>query len=411
MNVMFVTRRYWPAVGGIESYLRHVAFALAQRHRVVVVAERIDNAPVRRIEQSLRPPPSFRPFDDGEVRVEPLRLSPARRALMAPLAAQVAPGLRRYAHHRSRHAATALYTRAVAPVLTRLASEADLVHMWGGDMIGAAALRAARTLGIPYVTTPFAHEGHWGDDPASARTYRQADRVLALLEADAALYRRLGVDTRRIEVVGVATPGEPPGGGAELRRRRSIHGPLVLFLAARRPYKGFDLLLEAAPRVTARHPGVTFAFVGPGGPVAGPSILDAGEVDDRERADWLEAADVLCLPSESEILPSSFLEAWSLGTPVVASDIPPLAELVAASGGGVAVPRDTAALSDALNELLADHARLAVMGEAGRSYVRRQYGRDVVAGQIERVYWAVGAQAASAGRDEEPRRDLVEASP
>ena len=406
MNVLFVTRRYWPAVGGIESYLRHVATSLAQRHRVLVVAERVDNEPVRRIEQTLRPLPPFEPFDDGDVRVEPLRLSPTRRALMGPLVAQVAPGLRRYAYGRSRHAATALYGRVVAPVLARLAREADVVHMWGGDMIGAAALRAARQLGVPYVATPFAHEGRWGDDPAAARTYRQADRILALLEADAALYRRLGVDPRQIEVVGVATAGEPPGGGAELRRRFSIDGPLVVFLAARRPYKGFDLLLEAAPRVAARHPGVTFAFIGPGHPVEGTSILDAGAVDDRERAAWLEAADVLCLPSESEILPSSFLEAWSLGTPVVSSDIPPLAELVAASGGGVAVPRNAEAVTHALGELLADPARLAAMGERGRAYVRQEHALEVVAGRIERVYETVTAPAVAL----EQRPDLVEAS-
>jgi glycosyltransferase involved in cell wall biosynthesis len=155
-----------------------------------------------------------------------------------------------------------------------------------------------------------------------------------------------------------------------------------MFLGVRRPYKGFDVLLEAAPRV----PGATFAFVGPGPAVSGERVIDAGPVDDAERAAWLDAADLLCLPSQAEVFPVSILEAWSAGTPVLTSDIPSLRELIAASGGGLAVPANAEALAAALNDLLADPGRLARLGQAGHDRWRDTYTPSVVASRHEQLY-------------------------
>src|SRR5204863_4862742 len=133
-------------------------------------------------------------------------------------------------------------------------------------------------------------------------------------------------------------------------------GPIVLFLGIRRPYKGFRLLLDAAPRVAARQPDVTFVFAGPGEriePNGEERVLDVGVVDDDDRAGWLEAADLLCLPSEAEIFPGSFLEAWSVGTPVLAGDIATLRELVRISGGGATVKLDPISIADAILDMLA----------------------------------------------------------
>lgn len=385
MKIAFVAARSWPAVGGMESFLRDLSGELTRRHDVLVLAQGLDSGPRGRLADSLFPPPPFEAFADGDARVEQLRLSPARRAALAPLVMHVVPGFRRYAYGRTRHAATELFARTAAPVIADAARGADVIHMWGGGLLGAAALRAARLLGVPAVMTPFAHEGRWGDDAASGATYRGADTVVALLHDEARTYTELGVDPARIEVVGVCSAGAAAGGGPELRRRLAIDGPLVLFVGVRRPYKGFDLLLAAAPRVEG---DVTFAFVGPGAPVP-PSrdarLLDVGEVDPAGKAAWIEAADLVCLPSESEIFPATFLEAWSLGTPVLASDIPTLHELVERSGGGFTAPREPGALADAITRALADPERLRAAGEAGRAFWR-EHTPSRVAARYEDVY-------------------------
>jgi glycosyltransferase involved in cell wall biosynthesis len=394
MRILHVARRYWPAVGGIESFLRHHATELATEHDVTVLAQRIDDGPHDRLNDSLRPPPSFEPFDDQGVRVEPLRVPVPRRALMAPLVSHVTPGLRRYAYGRSRVPAAALVARATAPVIAEHAREADIVHMWAGDLLASAAVEGGRLAGVPTVITPFAHRDQWGYDPASVRAYRRATFVLALLHEEAGFYRELGVAAEALRVSGVCSPGVEPGGGEAIRRGHGIEGPLVLFLGARRPYKGFDLLLGAAPDVAAAVPGVTFAFAGPGPALEnvpdGVRVIDAGLVPDDERAGWLEAADVLCLPSQAEIFPSSMLEAWSVGTPALTSDIPALRELIERSGGGATAPRERDSIGRVLSGLLSRPEELARMGEAGRAFWANGFTPERVARWHEDVYREAG---------------------
>jgi glycosyltransferase involved in cell wall biosynthesis len=388
MRIRHVARRYPPAVGGVESFLRHVATEQAGRHDVTVLAQRIDTGKHGRLSDSIAPPPTFEPFEDGQVHVRPLRVPAARRAMMAPLVTHALPVTRRYAYGRMRIPSAALLARSVGPVIARHAATADVVHMWTGDLLASAAVAGARQAGVPVVVSPVAHRDQWGYDPASIRAYKRADKVLALLETEAALYREHGVPGDLIAVSGVCTPQVPPIAVEEARSRLGIAGPLVLFLAARRQYKGFDLLIRAAPRIAEAVPEARLAFVGPGEPLQATdgNLIDVGLVDEDEKALWLNAASTLCLPSEAEILPSSILEAWSVGTPAVTSDIPTLKELIDTTGGGVYVPRDAERLGSLLIDLLRDPGRLEAMGQAGRQAWETRFTPDRVARWHEDVY-------------------------
>ena len=390
MRLLFVARRYWPAVGGVESFLRQLARELAQRHELTVLAHRIDDGPTGRLTDSLRPPPPFEPFEDGGVHVRPLRISTRDKLLLSPLLLQVVPGVRRYAFGRARVGAASLYATVVSPTIADAGRGAQVVHMWGSDLVAAAAVKAARRLDVPSVITPFAHRGQWGDGPADAFAYRDADRVIGLLDGDAAVYGELGVSDERLAVCGVCSPGVRSGGGAELRERFDIVGPLVLFLGVRRPYKGFDLISASAPLVAKRRSDVTFAFVGPGPALVGnhgeARLLDVGAVDDDEKAAWLDAADLLCLPSRGEIFPVSILEAWSVGTPVLVSDLPTLRELVGKAGSGEAVALDSGSLAEAMLKLIEDPRRLRELGEAGRLFWSESCTAQAVAKWHEQLY-------------------------
>jgi glycosyltransferase involved in cell wall biosynthesis len=392
VRLVYVARRYWPAIGGVESFVRDLARELGNRHEITMLAHRVDNGPTTRLTDSLAPPPTFEPFEDTPVQVRPLRIPPFRRVLLLPLLSQVLPGFRRYAYGRTRIATALLYGRAVGPVLAPSLRGADVVHMWGGDMLAMAVINAAQLACVPVVITPFAHRDQWGDDLASALVYRKASRVIGLLETDASLYSELGVPANRLAVSGVCSRGLVEGGGRAIRARYKINGPLVLYLGVRRPYKGFDLLLAATGYMPAAHSGaeITFAFLGPGPKLPSTTgtsrILDVGPVADEERAAWLDAADLLCLPSDGEIFPASILEAWSLGKPVITSDIASLQELIDRSGGGMAVPRQPEALANAIAGLLAEPVRLRAMGEAGRAYWAANHTVEAVARWHERLY-------------------------
>jgi glycosyltransferase involved in cell wall biosynthesis len=382
MRILFLSQRAHPSVGGIENYQWQVATGLVGDDTVTILAERVDSGSYGRLDGVTRSLPAFEPIADAGVTVRQLRIPRARRLLLAPLLVNIAPGTRRFAYGPMRRLTASWYARRVAPVLDDAVRRHDIVHVWGGDYLAAAAVAAARRAGTPVVITPFAHEGQWGDDPGSAAAYRRADAVIGLLEADADLYRRLGVEDARAIVCGVCSPGVEPGLGAGLRRRHAIDGPLVLFLGVRRPYKGFDKLLAAAPEIAAAGIDVTLAFVGPGPAVVQPDlpirVIDAGAVDDEERAAWLDAADLLALPSDGEIFPVSILEAFSVGTPVLTSEIPTLRELVERSGGGLWSPREPAALGRAVADAVRDPAGLERLGTAGRAFWHHGHTVDAV---------------------------------
>jgi phosphatidyl-myo-inositol dimannoside synthase len=390
LRLFFVARRYWPAVGGVESFLRDLARELAHRHEVTVLARRVDDGAHGRLSDSLKQPPRFEPFTDGGVRVVPLELPLSRRAQLTPLLSYVTPGLRRYAWGRVRLATGALYAHTVAPMIAEWAGGADLLHAWAGDLVGNASVRAAAMKQVPVLLSPFAHPNQYGLGPLDLRAYTSADGIAALLDADASVYRRAGVRPERIFVSGVGSNGVEPGHGERIRSEYGIDGPLVVFLGVRRPYKGFDLLLAAAPIVASEIRNVTFAFVGPGQRLNGAQgefrVVDAGFASDDDRAGWLEAANVMCLPSEAEIFPVSVLEAWSVRTPVVLTDIPPLRELVEGSQGGLFSRREPRALAEAIISLLSDPEAANSLGNNGHRYWSGGFTVPAVAKRYETYY-------------------------
>ena len=78
-----------------------------------------------------------------------------------------------------------------------------------------------------------------------------------------------------------------------------------------------------------------------------------GALPQTEVADWIGAADVLCLASHSEGLPNVIVEALASGVPVVATSVGGVPEVVVDGENGILVPpadpvRLAAALSSAL---------------------------------------------------------------
>lgn len=389
MKITYLTRRYWPAVGGVERVAMTLGDVLVPLgHSVTVVAQCIDEGRFGRLTHIIRENAIFEPFERHGVRVVQFRPSRARRALLLPLGWEMIPFGGRVARHWVRGITAGYYRAVVGEVLAPLLADADIVHVLGGELLAPVSVEVAHALGKPAVSSPFAHPGDWGHDSGSFRGYRGADAVIATSRADASVYAGWGVAAERIEIIG--TPVEEiraPAGGPPLPGLPQ-GAPLVLFVGARRPYKGIDLLLAAAPTVWERDPRVRFAFVGPGERLGHEDerVLDVGRVSDEDRARWLVAANVLCLPSGGESFGLVVPEAWSAGVPCVVSDIPVLSELAAESGGALVVPRAAAPLAAAITTLLEDRELAQRMGAAGQDYWRASFAPEAVARRHLEVY-------------------------
>lgn len=398
MNLFLVAQNYHPFVGGVETHVRQVAWALSARHEVSVAAVNFSAnrlpARVAMLHNSVLAP-AHHDHRDGPVAIHALNPSPLERVRLAPIAIRVLPGLTRLAGYFALERFGFPWYRSVyLPRLRKRMRGVEVVHSLAGGYLGWTALSAARRAGIPFVCTPFVHPRQWGDGPFDVAFYQQADAVIALVDTDRDYLVRLGVPMGKIRVIGVSPDLPPTTDSTGFRQRHGIgNAPMVLYVGRMMPQKGGRAVLDAAELVWRQHPAARFVFVGPLDRESttwfrdrDPRIQVLGRVSLQEKADALAACDVFCMPSLSEILPTVYLEAWSLGKPVIGGLAHGLPELVEGNGAGLAVGQKPEELAVALCRLLADHELRQRFGVAGLRLVENRYSMAVVTGALESLY-------------------------
>ncbi|MGH9719580.1 MAG: GT4 family glycosyltransferase PelF [Bryobacteraceae bacterium] len=192
--------------------------------------------------------------------------------------------------------------------------------------------------------------------------YTYADAVSSLCEFNRKWQARVGAAPEKIRIIpnGVdpATfrPPDPPR-AEQLGRART-----VLTMARIFPLKGIDHLLRAARLVLDRMPDVRFRILGGiGDPRYHRHCLDLAEqLGISKSLEWgqtpdpasaYQSADVFCLPSISEAMPYSVLEAMFSGCPVVATEVGGVSEMLAGTGL-VVPPKDAESMARAILSLL-----------------------------------------------------------
>jgi glycosyltransferase involved in cell wall biosynthesis len=182
----------------------------------------------------------------------------------------------------------------------------------------------------------------------------------------------LAVDPSRVAVVplgpGLPEPPEPLA-ESEVRARLELgDGPIVLTVAAKRPHKNLDRLLEAFAQVETDAllvvPGFETAFESELRARAGDRVRFVGWLDDEMLDGLYRAATCFVLPSLAEGFGLPVLEAMARGTPVTCS----LASSLPEVGGDAALyfdPLDLGAIATALGQLLREPELRARLREAG----------------------------------------------
>jgi glycogen synthase len=179
--------------------------------------------------------------------------------------------------------------------------------------------------------------------------------------------------------------------------RLGVRPPYVLFVGRITDQKGIFHLLEAAPRLPAGVQVVLCASA-PDTPeietrlrraVAGhPGVTWINEMVPVEVVTQLYShAAVFCCPSVYEPFGLINLEAMACETPVVASAVGGILEVVEGGRTGLLVePANPAALAEALTRVLADPALGRALGRAGRRRVEERFAWASVAERTEQVY-------------------------
>ncbi len=185
---------------------------------------------------------------------------------------------------------------------------------------------------------------------------------------------------------------ESPEVGDAVQWRHCHNIPLDVHLVGQfsrlHPVKGVGILLQAAKKILQQTPNVWFVICGGSdGSQEGAHYMEelqrmlvsfhlckrvifTGRVEDIFTA--MSSCDVVVLPSFSEGLPISCLEAMLIARPMVGSNVDGLGEAITASGGGFTFPAgDVECLAGKIVKLLNNPALRASLGKSGQQWVLR----------------------------------------
>jgi glycosyltransferase involved in cell wall biosynthesis len=290
-----------------------------------------------------------------------------------------------------------------------------------------------------------------GQLAAQRRLYERFDAVVVHSEHGRVRLLELGVDPERLHVIPhgalthLAGPGAlthlaglstAPRAGGQIETRvgeanrlpSNTASPVVLFFGLLRPYKGLDVLLRAWRGMESRPPGsrppaelwivgmprmdlraLDAAHGGVLGPASLPCLVQNPQgaygketsgpirlvprfIPDAELPAYFKRADLVVLPYLEADQSGVLFTALAFGKPLLLSDVGGFPE-VAATGAARTVPAgDSAALGEALRELLADPAALSAMAERARAAAAGPYSWDAIAQRTLKLYRSLCAQ-------------------
>lgn len=298
-------------------------------------------------------------------------------------------------------------------IIAQLARHCDLVHAhW--TLSGASALMARPLHRRPVLVTVQGSDIFQGAKSSLGAWFTRSvlngsDQVSALSHAlkDAAVVA--GAEPKKIEVIpnGVniynfAPPEE------ERRWQLPVQGgdarPIILFTGFLIKRKGVNYLLDALARLPADLPRYRVVIVGEG-PEEGALRQQAASLGLGGRvefagfqpqvvvSEWMRHARVFVLPSLEEGQGVVLLEALASGTPVVASDVDGIRDVVVPEVGYRVPVADPAALAAALEKMLrCDGEHWREMSRQARQRAVDVYDWDKIALRFMAIYERLAAR-------------------
>lgn len=288
-----------------------------------------------------------------------------------------------------------MIANAVLPLARRLHAETpfDLIDAEFFYPDGPAAMRLSKELGIPFtIKARGADIHHWGSQPGCAeQVIEAADAATGLLAVSGALKAdmvKLGMAADKITVhhTGLDQSRFVPRDRTSEKARLGIAGPLILCVGALIPRKGQALLIAALPDL----PDATLMLAGHGGSEADYRALASplgvadrvrfmGSVPHDDLPALFAAADVMALVSASEGLANAWVEALACGTPIVASDVGGIRELIKTAEAGRIVELNPGAIAAAISELLANPPAPDAVAASVRAFSWDENARQLAA--------------------------------
>jgi alpha-maltose-1-phosphate synthase len=377
MKVVMLTREYPPHIyGGAGVVVGELTRALSRRMEVEVrcFGERPpsgDAAVVR----------GYTPWERVKAGAEGPAFAPALETLSIGLAMARDPIDAQVAHAHTWYADMAgvwIRTLYRVPLIVTLHSM-EPMRPWKADQLGSGYLLSS-----------------WIEKTG----VETADRVIAVsAQMREDILRHFAVDPAKVVVIhnGIDPERFRRTERRDALERRSVRSPYVLFVGRITDQKGIFHLLEAARKLPPEVQ-VVLCAAAPDTPeieqrlrravAEHPNVLWIGEMVPLEDVIQLYShAAVFACPSVYEPFGLINLEAMACETPVVASAVGGILEVVEDGRTGLLVPPASPDdLAAAIRRVLGDAAFARALGQAGRRRVEERFSWASVAERTEQVY-------------------------
>jgi glycosyltransferase involved in cell wall biosynthesis len=276
-----------------------------------------------------------------------------------------------------------------------------IVHAFDYPLV-AFSTPVSRFSGVPVVLS--SQRGHRDLIPLS---YRKLIRITDLLvdgivvncqAVQEDLVRQEDIARRKIRLCynGIESGQFEFAGPSELRNKFAPGAVIVGSICVLRPEKNLHLLLSAAASLSRVLPQIRVLLVG-SGPEAARLHGLARELHiqdrcvfqpaEREVGAWLKNIDIFVLPSSTEALSNSLMEAMAAGCAVVASRVGGNPELIRDGETGLLfTPGNEAELSAKIRTLAENPALRASLADKAKKLIREHFHIEKAAQRMAAIY-------------------------
>jgi glycosyltransferase involved in cell wall biosynthesis len=215
----------------------------------------------------------------------------------------------------------------------------------------------------------------------------RSEQVLAAegIAADRLMYVPHAVDVTRFH----------SGVAPELRRQLKLSSEslVVGYAGALTREKGFDQLLDAMKQLKGDNDVILLVAGEESAKDKWQEVADEltevyflGRLEHQSMPGFMTSLDLFVIPSLTETLPTTLLEALATGTPVMATPVGGISEFLQDEWGILLESPESSSIVSAVEEWRLRRRELEKMGKRGQRYVREHHNWERTGQLTERVY-------------------------
>ncbi len=173
-------------------------------------------------------------------------------------------------------------------------------------------------------------------------------------------------------------------------------------------HKGLDILIQAWDQICSRDPKLELRLLLIGKGTDSDDLRELINNTNPKGVIWknkfitsrdtirnyLNAADIYVFPSRHEGFPAALLEAMACGLPVIAADIPAVADILEggeSAGGIIAAKDDVSSFVNQISRLLADEPLRVELGKRARRRIESSFSAETIGKQLRKFIFKLNS--------------------